>query len=67
MNAPQEFERLKWLNAKEAADFLRTSVPAIRNLVWRRRLFAYKPNGRLLFRKSDLDRLIEGSRKGEFR
>lgn len=51
-----------FLNIKEAAN-LRTSVGAVHNLVYRKRLPAYKPFGRLLFKKSELDLCIEFSRK----
>ena len=61
----------KWLTALEAAVYLRKfkrkdgkpSVGAIRNLVYRGLLAAYKPFGRLLFSRTELDRQIEATRK----
>ncbi len=51
-----------YLTVKEAAAYLRKSVGAIHNLVYRKQLPVYKPGGRLLFRKKDVDRWIEKSR-----
>jgi excisionase family DNA binding protein len=59
-------DRLTWLTTKEAAHYLRTSQGGIRNMVWRGQLYCYKPHGRLLFKKSDLDRVVERSRRGDF-
>lgn len=36
------FDKLKWMNAKEAALYLRVSVGQIRNMVWRNQLKSYK-------------------------
>lgn len=62
-----------WLSALEAARYLRIlrkdgspCVGRIRNLVSANRIPFYKPFGRLLFRKSELKRFIESSRKGGF-
>jgi len=60
-------ESCKFLNTAEAAEYLRTSPGGIRNRVHRGLLIPYKPFGRLLFKRSDLDRLIEMSRKDGFR
>jgi excisionase family DNA binding protein len=54
----------KWLNAREAAQYLRTSVGSVRNMVYRGQLTPYKPFGRLLFNRCELDRAIEISRNG---
>lgn len=56
----------KWMTTGEAAQFLRTTTGAIRTLVYRRRLPVHRhPGGRrLLFKRADLDRLIETTRKG---
>lgn len=55
-----------WMTSREAAAYLRTTVGGIRNLVYRGKLTPCKPFGRLLFKRSDLDRCIEFSRKGVF-
>ena len=48
-----------WIDTKEAAKFLRTSPGQIRNWVYLGKVPAYRLLGRkLLFKKSDLDRLI---------
>ena len=52
------FDKLKWMNAKEAALYLRVSVGQIRNLVWRGQLKSYKIKNRLRFLRMDLDRLM---------
>lgn len=70
----QNFDGSDWLSAVEAASYLRMfskngspCVARIRNLVNLGRIPFYKPYGRLLFRKSELERLIESSRKGGFK
>ena len=55
---------LKWLKSAEAAEYLRIPVETLRNYVYRGQLARYKPHGRLLFKRSDLDALIESSKKG---
>jgi hypothetical protein len=69
-----DFSTSDWLNATEAALYLRLfrengspCVERIRNLVNQGRIPFYKPFGRLLFKKSDLKNLIESSRKGGFK
>lgn len=59
-----------WLGPEEAAAYLRIfckdgkpSVKSIRNLVSQGRIPFYKPLGRLLFKKSELQHFIEKSRK----
>ena len=47
---------------EEAAEFLRTTVGAVRNLVWRKKLRAYKPQKRILIRHSELMTFVESSR-----
>lgn len=67
MQSSQEhliFENLEWLNSLDTARYLRRSVGQIRNMVYRRQITFRKFNRRLYFRKSDLNRLIEFSRKG---
>ncbi len=51
----QSPEKSPWMNAKSAANYLQTTVGGIRNLVYRGRLIPYKPFGRLLFKRVDLD------------
>ncbi len=53
------FDKLKWMNAKEAALYLRVSVGQIRNMVWRNQLKSYKIQNRLRFLRADLDRLMK--------
>lgn len=52
-----------WLNSKEAADYLRTTHGGLFNLVHRRQIQPYRLGRKLLFKRSDLDRVIETSRK----
>lgn len=67
----QSFDSSDWLNAVEAASYLRIfskdgspCVARIRNLVNLGKIPFYKPYGRLLFKRSELKVLIESSRKG---
>ncbi len=53
------FDKLKWMNAKEAALYLRVSVGQIRNMVWRGQVRSYKIQNRLRFLRVDLDRLVK--------
>ena len=62
-----------WLNINEAANYLRIikkdgspCAQSLRNLVNKKRIPYYKPYGRLLFKKDDLKRLVETTRKGGF-
>ncbi len=73
-NLEQNFDDSDWLSAAEAASYLRIfskdgspCVARIRNLVNLGRIPFYKPYGRLLFKRSELERLIESSRKGGFK
>lgn len=68
------YDRAKWLNTSEAATYLRIfrrdgtpCVERLRNLVNQGRIPFYKPFGRLLFKKSELDQLITSSKKGGIR
>jgi len=62
----------EWLLPEEAAIYIRAfkkdkitpCVQRIRNLVSQKRLSAYKPFGRLLIKKSELDSIIETSAIG---
>ena len=55
------FDKLKWMNAREAAFYLRVSVGQIRNMVWRGQLKSYKFRNRLRFLRTDLERLVKPS------
>jgi hypothetical protein len=70
----QNFESSDWLSAIEAAVYLRIfskdgspCVERVRNLASQRKIPFYKPFGRLLFKKTELESLIESSRKGGFK
>lgn len=57
-------ERLDWrkyLTTREAAAYIGSTPAGIRNRVYRRQLLPRKFFGRLMFRRADLDRLIEAS------
>jgi excisionase family DNA binding protein len=61
----QLFENLTWLSSNEAAVYLRLpSVGALRVLVFQRRVPFRKLGGRLRFKRSELDHLLESSRNG---
>ncbi|HMN68835.1 MAG TPA: helix-turn-helix domain-containing protein [Bdellovibrionales bacterium] len=73
LSLPDQVDDSDWLNALEAAKYLRIfsrdgrpCTARIRNLVNQGRIPFYKPYGRLLFKKSELKRLVESSRKGGF-
>lgn len=73
LNCNLSFDGSDWLNAVEAAMYLRIfrkngspCVERIRNLVNQGKIPFYKPYGRLLFKKSELRSLVESSRKGGF-
>jgi hypothetical protein len=55
------FDNLVWLSSKDAADFLRKTVGALRTMVCRGQLRAYKWKRRLYFKKSELNALLENS------
>lgn len=56
------FENLKWLTAKEAAEYLRlSSVESLRNLVYKGKIPKYHLGRHLRFKTSDLDRVLEAS------
>lgn len=50
-----------WLTAVETAQYLRTTVNAIRIAVHRKQIRARKYGKKLLFKKAELDELIETS------
>jgi hypothetical protein len=55
------FENLVWLNSRDAANYLRKTVGALRTMVCRGQLRTYKWKRRLFFKKTELDKLIENS------
>ena len=55
------FDRLKWMNSKEAATYIRVSIPHLRNMVWRGQIKCYRLKNRLRFLRSDLDNLLKPS------
>ena len=55
------FDKLKWLNTKEAALYLRTTAGALRTRVCRGTLNAYHYGRQLRFLRSDLDRCLKSS------
>lgn len=53
-----------YLTCAEAALYLRKSQGAMRNLVHRKQISAYKVNRRLLFKRAELERWMEKCRVG---
>lgn len=49
------FDKLKWMNSKEAAFYLRISVSQLRNMVYRGQVRSYRLQGRLRFLRGELD------------
>ncbi len=61
INAPPIFENLIWLSTEEAARLLRRSSHALRQLVYKGKIRPRKFGGRLYFKRSELNALIETS------
>ncbi len=55
------FDNLIWVTTEEAAEFLRKSSHALRQMVYAGKLRPRKVHGRLYFKKGDLEALIESS------
>ena len=55
------FDRLVWLDSKEAAFYLRKTLNALRIMVYRGYIRPSRFRRRLYFRKVELDRLLESS------
>ncbi len=68
----QNFIQAEWFNSLEAAAYLRLltrsgqpCVSRLRNLVCQGKLPFYKPFGRLMFKRAELEKLIVTSRQGK--
>lgn len=59
------FNNLIWLNSFEAATYLRISVENLRLKVHRGQIKARHLHGKLRFKRSELDSLLESSIKGD--
>jgi hypothetical protein len=55
------FDRLTWLDTKEAANYLRKTANALRIMVCRGYIRPRRFRRRLYFRRIELDRLLESS------
>lgn len=55
------FDNLIWLTTNEAAIFLRKSSHALRQMIYKGRIRPRKFGGRLYFKKSELDQLVDTS------
>lgn len=69
-----DYSGADWLNTIEAATYLRIfrkdgkpCVERLRNLSSQGRIPSYKPFGKLLFKRSELQKIIEASRRGSHR
>ncbi|MBY0471522.1 helix-turn-helix domain-containing protein [bacterium] len=60
-------EKAVWLNTQEAARYLRISPQALRNHVYRGDVPFYKFRRSLRFKRTELDRLLEGTKQGGWR
>ena len=58
INSGSVFEKLVWLTSKEAAEYLRKSIGALRVHVHRGHIQTRRWHRRLYFRKVDLDRML---------
>lgn len=45
-----------WMTARETADYMRRSLDQVYKLAQHGKLTAYKPDGKLIFRTSDVDK-----------
>lgn len=62
---PLIFDNLIWLNSSEAAEYLRISVGNLHAKVHRGQLKQRYLNGKLRFKRSELDDLLESSISGD--
>ncbi len=58
-NSVKLFDNLKWLTTEEAAFFLRKSSHALRQMTYKGKIIPRKFGGRLYFKKSELDQIID--------
>ena len=63
----ESLEKAVWMNTQEAARYLRISPGALRNQVHRGEVPFYKFRRSLRFKRTELDRLIESTRRGGYR
>ena len=60
-SSTQLFNNLIWLTTDEAAEFLRKSTHALRQMLYKGKVSARKVHGRLYFKKSELHELVDTS------
>lgn len=64
IEASMFFENLVWMTSAETARYLRKTVGALRVMVCRGQLPARKWRGRLYFKRTEVDALLDSSKKG---
>ena len=57
----EKYDRLTWLDSKDAAKYLRKTANALRIMVYRGYIRPRKFRRRLYFRRLELDRMLESS------
>ena len=60
-NTQSLFDNLDWLTTDDAARFLRKTTHALRQMTYKKVIRARKLGGRLYFKKSELDQLLDTS------
>lgn len=60
-DGPMLFDNLIWLTTEEAAIFLRKSHHALRQMLYAGKISARKFHGRLYFKRSELNELVDTS------
>ena len=60
-NTQSLFENLYWLTTDDAARFLRKTTHDLRQMTYKKIIRARKLGGRLYFKKSELDQLLDTS------
>lgn len=53
----------QWLTSRQLAEYLGLTIGAIHMMVHRKRIPFYRLNGRLRFRRTEIDRLLLGSKR----
>lgn len=61
------FENLIWLNSADLAEYLRSSEGSVRQMVYKGIIKPYKIGRKNLFKRSEIDNLLESSIKKEIR